>query len=210
MTREVYTDQEFIEYSHKWVLVRLFADTDSQGARLARRYGVRGFPTLLVLDDRGRELNRLPGFRGAERLKADLESILDAAGPEEEIETPAPTRTPPKSQPPPAAAPTTPAAPVAELPQPPAAPSQPVKGPARQGEPDSAIKPSAADPIARLERNLAAAKDEAEIKWLQVMLGIAHFQAQHWKEARQYMTLVLKKDPNNTSAQEIMKALEIK
>jgi len=61
-----------------------------------------------------------------------------------------------------------------------------------------------------MEKSLAAAKDEAEIKWLQLMLGIAHFQAQHWKEARAYVSQVLEKDPTNTTARDLMKALENK
>ena len=53
MTREVYADKAFIEFSRNQVFIRLFVDTDSQGARLARKFDVRGFPTLIVLDGTG-------------------------------------------------------------------------------------------------------------------------------------------------------------
>jgi len=64
------------------------------------------------------------------------------------------------------------------------------------------------DPIARLEKRLASARDSAEKDWLYLMLGVAHFQARHWKEAKEHLTKVLEKDPDNLSAREMMKAIE--
>ena len=77
MTREVYTDKAFIEFSRKFVFIRLFQDTDRQGARLASRFGVEGFPTLIILDSSGREVDRILGFRRAKELIEDLQSIVD-------------------------------------------------------------------------------------------------------------------------------------
>ena len=42
------------------------------------------------------------------------------------------------------------------------------------------------------------------------MLGLAHFQEQHWKEAKMYVSQVLEKDPNNAAALDLMKALDNK
>lgn len=43
--------------------------------RLAGRFGVMGLPTLVVLRD-GRVIARIHGYRGPERLAADLERAL--------------------------------------------------------------------------------------------------------------------------------------
>ena len=216
MTREVYTDIDFIEFSRSQVFIRLFVDTDAQGDRLARKFGVRGYPTWIVLDKTGREIDRLVGARSAQGLKAAIESIFDAAGPDEEVAKQAPAQ--PSSQirqsPPTAAAGAPPAAA-----QNPKAATQADKTP-----PDLAVgaelpktavsvepkKSAGAERIAKLEASLAAAKDEAETKWLWLMLGLAHFQEQHWKETRMYVSRVLEKDPNNAAALELIKALDNK
>ncbi len=53
MTREVYTDKEFIKFSQSQIFMRVFEDTDPEGARLARKFNVDGFPTLIILDSSG-------------------------------------------------------------------------------------------------------------------------------------------------------------
>jgi thioredoxin-related protein len=72
MTREVYSNQKFIEFSRKYVMVRVFQDTDPQGDRLATRFRIEGFPTLLVLDSSGREIDRILGFRSAQDLMDEI------------------------------------------------------------------------------------------------------------------------------------------
>ncbi|HWQ11080.1 MAG TPA: hypothetical protein VN436_18295, partial [Holophaga sp.] len=53
------------------VAVRL--DTDKVRPDLARPLRILGYPTVLVLDGDGRELRRLLGFQGPERMLAFLE-----------------------------------------------------------------------------------------------------------------------------------------
>jgi thioredoxin-related protein len=79
MTREVYTDRKLIEFSRKQVFIRLFTDTDPQGEGLARRFNVRGFPTIIILDSSGREVDRIMGFRSAPALMEELQDIFDGA-----------------------------------------------------------------------------------------------------------------------------------
>jgi len=80
MTREVYTDKEFIQLSRNYVFFRVFQDTDPQGDRLARRYEVGGFPTLILLDSSGREVDRILGFRSAEDLMDEIKSAFKDDG----------------------------------------------------------------------------------------------------------------------------------
>jgi tetratricopeptide (TPR) repeat protein len=48
-----------------------------EGPGLARKFGVKGFPTLLVVDSRGEELDRFSGFRKPADFIAELKPILD-------------------------------------------------------------------------------------------------------------------------------------
>jgi thiol:disulfide interchange protein len=80
MAREVYPDKAFIQFSQNYVLIRVFQDTDPQGNRLARQFGVEGFPTILLLDSSGREIDRILGFRTAEELMEDIKSAFKPSG----------------------------------------------------------------------------------------------------------------------------------
>ena len=79
MTREVYSDKKFIEFSRNHVFMRIFADTDQEGRNLAYRYNVEGFPTLIIFDSEGREVDRILGFISASELIEVLEYIFEAA-----------------------------------------------------------------------------------------------------------------------------------
>jgi hypothetical protein len=79
MTREVYPKKEFVEFSRKNIFMRVFADTDPEGARLQRKLGVEGFPTLVVLDPNGREVGRIMGERSVQDLIEELEAIFGGA-----------------------------------------------------------------------------------------------------------------------------------
>ena len=76
MAREVYTDKEFIDFSRKFVFMRVLTDKDPKGAELQSRYRVRGTPTLLILDSKGMEIDRIAGALPAEKLIEELELIL--------------------------------------------------------------------------------------------------------------------------------------
>jgi len=80
MAREVYTSKEFIQFSRNYVLIRVFQDTDPQGDRLALKFRIEGFPTLLLLDSSGREVDRILGFRSAEDLIEYIKPALKDDG----------------------------------------------------------------------------------------------------------------------------------
>ena len=79
MTREVYADERFIEFSRSQVFMRVFEDTEPEGARLARKYNVPGFPTLIILDSRGQEVDRIVGAMPAKDLIEELRLIFKSA-----------------------------------------------------------------------------------------------------------------------------------
>jgi len=79
LTREVYTNQKFIEFSRSQVFIRVFEDTQPEGYRLARKYDVLGFPTLIILDSRGQEVDRIEGAMRAMDLIEELQLIFKSA-----------------------------------------------------------------------------------------------------------------------------------
>ena len=81
MTREVYTDKDFIRFSRSYVFVRVMEDTDSEGDSVARRFRVEGTPTLVILNSSGREVGRIVGGRDALDLIDDIEEIIESAHP---------------------------------------------------------------------------------------------------------------------------------
>jgi thioredoxin 1 len=79
MTREVYPDKEFTQFSKTQIFMRFFSDTEPEGERLARKFGVKGFPSLIILDSRGNEVDRIVGERSAPDLIDELKDIFESA-----------------------------------------------------------------------------------------------------------------------------------
>jgi len=78
MTREVYSNKEFIEFSRSQIFLRIFIDKDAGAKELARRYGVEGLPTLIIFNPEGREVDRISGFMSAEDLMQELGYIFES------------------------------------------------------------------------------------------------------------------------------------
>jgi len=79
MAREVYPSEKFTRFSSKFVFMRVLADKDKEGAELHDRYNVDGVPTLLILDSKGREIDRIVGGRTVDQLIEELEWIFKYA-----------------------------------------------------------------------------------------------------------------------------------
>jgi thioredoxin-related protein len=78
MTREVYSNREFIEFSRSQIFLRIFIDKDAGAKDLARRYGVEGLPTIIIFNPEGREVDRISGFTDAEDLMEILGYIFES------------------------------------------------------------------------------------------------------------------------------------
>lgn len=63
---EVYSDPKVIRFCTQVVGVKVNAE--KEGQLLASRYGVTGFPTILLLDSEGGVWGRLPGFLPSDRF----------------------------------------------------------------------------------------------------------------------------------------------
>jgi thioredoxin-related protein len=78
MTREVYSNQEFIDFSRSHIFLRIFIDKDAGAKEVARRYGVEGLPTIIIFNPEGREVDRIRGGMSAEDLMEALGYIFES------------------------------------------------------------------------------------------------------------------------------------
>lgn len=73
MDAETFTDQKVKDLiSRHYVPVRIEAD-NNQG--LMQEYGVSGLPTIIILDEDGKVLETIVGFRDAADLSTTLEEV---------------------------------------------------------------------------------------------------------------------------------------
>jgi thiol-disulfide isomerase/thioredoxin len=62
MDRDIYSDPQVAALGGDAVFLKLNAEDQGEGQRFAREAGVRGFPTTIVLDSRGRQLQQRVGY----------------------------------------------------------------------------------------------------------------------------------------------------
>ncbi|MFH0772671.1 MAG: thioredoxin domain-containing protein [Candidatus Omnitrophota bacterium] len=70
---ETYRDKKIIELSRKLVCLKVDADKNSA---LANKYGVRGYPTILFTDPKGKIIGGGPGFRSTDKLLSEMNSAI--------------------------------------------------------------------------------------------------------------------------------------
>jgi len=75
---DVYPDPDVIKAVSKLVPVKLNAETD--GASLAAKYGVTGYPTIVFLNSDGTLISQIVGYEDAGQFAADVNKAASAAG----------------------------------------------------------------------------------------------------------------------------------
>ena len=73
MDTDVYPDQRVITAVDQFASVKL--DAEKEGADLAEKYDVDGYPTILILDTQGNLVDRIEGYRDADAFTTDLQSL---------------------------------------------------------------------------------------------------------------------------------------
>ncbi len=78
MEKETFKDPQVVkELGSRFVWLRLNPETNPQGAELQQRFGVDGYPTLLILDENGDEIDRVSGYVPADRFTQQVELLVD-------------------------------------------------------------------------------------------------------------------------------------
>lgn len=74
MDAETFTDPGVADLMGRFVCVKVDADARKD---LVKQYGVKGLPTILLLDAEGQVVRKVSGFLGAERFGEELRRALD-------------------------------------------------------------------------------------------------------------------------------------
>ena len=74
LVKETFTDPGFIEIASRIVLLKINAKVDYD---FCSKYRVRAYPTLLFLDKKGNELERIKGFVTADELIPVIQDVLE-------------------------------------------------------------------------------------------------------------------------------------
>lgn len=79
MDQTTFSDPVVIrQMSNSYIWLRLNAETDPFGIRMQQRFLVSGFPTLLILDSRGREIDRLQGYVPPQHFPQAVQALLSS------------------------------------------------------------------------------------------------------------------------------------
>jgi thiol:disulfide interchange protein len=79
MDQTTFSDPEVVNrMSTDYVWLRLNAETDPYGVRMQQRFLISGFPTLLILDSSGREIDRLQGYIPPQHFPEAVRSSLSS------------------------------------------------------------------------------------------------------------------------------------
>lgn len=77
LEQTTFVDPSVIEaMSDRYVWLRLNAETDPEGERLRDRFSVRSYPTVLILDGDGEELDRVGGYVPPDRFGTMVDSLV--------------------------------------------------------------------------------------------------------------------------------------
>jgi len=68
-----YADPTFVRFSKRFTMSRINAEVDTA---TAARYHVSGYPTVLVLNEKGDEIDRVVGYARAPQFVAQVEDVL--------------------------------------------------------------------------------------------------------------------------------------
>ncbi len=74
-----YKDPTFIAQSRHWVMLKVDAEKDTANVKLAGKFRVEGYPTLLFLKSNGNEADRSVGFMPAGALVAQMRKAAEKA-----------------------------------------------------------------------------------------------------------------------------------
>lgn len=78
MDAETFRDPRVIDdLGQRFVWLRLNAETNPEGTELQQRFGVEGYPTLLILDEKENEIDRISGYVPPDQFPERLEALVE-------------------------------------------------------------------------------------------------------------------------------------
>ena len=79
MDAETFADRRLIEeMADKYVWLKLNTETDANGMRMQKEFSIADYPTILVLDGKGAEIDRIAQFMPSPQFRKSVASMLDS------------------------------------------------------------------------------------------------------------------------------------
>jgi thiol:disulfide interchange protein len=75
LDKDTYTDSRVIDLSDKFISVKIDGDKDPA---LVKQYRVEGYPTIVFTNSKGKEINRVVGYRNADDFLKVMQEALKA------------------------------------------------------------------------------------------------------------------------------------
>jgi thiol:disulfide interchange protein len=76
LDKTTFADEKVIQYLNENFINLKMNMEQGEGPELESRYRVRGYPTLLFLNESGKEIHKIPGFVGAEAFVSEAKIAL--------------------------------------------------------------------------------------------------------------------------------------
>ena len=78
MERETFSDVSLVKKIGKeYVWLKLNAETNQDGQRLQKEFGISGYPTTFILDSKGQEIDRVAGFLPPKKFEETLHQLIN-------------------------------------------------------------------------------------------------------------------------------------
>ncbi len=74
-----YKDPKFVKESKNWIMVKVDAEKNSANVKLAQKYKIDGYPSMLFLKSNGKETGREVGGYPADQLVPKMKKAIVAA-----------------------------------------------------------------------------------------------------------------------------------
>ncbi len=80
LDQTTYRDPKFVRASRDWVMVKVNAEKGARNIQIAKQYQLEGYPTLLMLDRRGKKLNQVAGAYPTGMMLSEMKKAQTASG----------------------------------------------------------------------------------------------------------------------------------
>ena len=77
LDKNTYSHKDVIDVAKKMVSIKLNPETSEEGAEIAQRYGVQGFPTILFISADGFILENVGGYVEGEKFVPYMKNAID-------------------------------------------------------------------------------------------------------------------------------------
>jgi thioredoxin-like negative regulator of GroEL len=76
METQTWTNPKVVQQAHKYVFLRLNGEKEKDGIELIEKFGIDGYPTVMLLNADGSEFDRFEGFMSADQFLARLDASI--------------------------------------------------------------------------------------------------------------------------------------